>query len=278
MLFLSFSLFFICIFLIILMTKLSLDRPIVFIDVETTGLNTQQDRIVDICATKIFPDGREDSLNSLINPTISISAEATNVHGITNEDVKNKPTFAEFASQLFDFINDCGLAGFGVIKFDFLILESEFKRAGITFSKDSRQIIDVQSIYHKLEPRDLNAAHLKYCGRALENAHRAYSDVKATIDVLEAQLKHHPDLPHDISSLNEFCNPRDPTWIDRDGKFAWCRSDAVINFGAHKGKTLHSISKDKPDYLQWIIRSDFSEDVKQIAEDALNGKFPTGQE
>jgi len=259
------------------MTKLNLVRPLAFIDLETTGLNTQQDRIVDICVTKLYPNGKEESLSSFINPAIPIPVESTNVHGITNADVEGKPVFGEFASQLFDFIDGCDLAGFGILKFDFAVLESEFKRVGISFSKDGRQVLDVQNIYHKLEPRDLSAAHLRYCGKVLENAHRAQSDVKATMDLLESQLEHHTNLPHDISGLNEFCNPKDPTWIDEDGKFAWFKEDAIVNFGTHKGKTLQSICKDKPDYLQWIIGKDFSPKVKQIAEDALQGKFPIWQ-
>lgn len=259
------------------MSKLNLTRPLAFIDVETTGLNTQQDRIVDICVTKIHPDGREETLNSYINPTIPIPIESTQIHGISDTDVDGKPTFEEFAPQLFNFINECDWGGFGILKFDLLVLESEFTRAGIKYSKEGRQVVDVQNIYHKLEPRDLSAAHLRYCGKPLENAHRAQVDVRATIDVLESQLGQHSTLPCDISGLNGFCNQKDPTWIDNDGKFSWFKGDAIINFGAHKGKTLESMYKKEPDYLQWIISKDFSPEVKKMAEDALNGKFPTRQ-
>lgn len=137
---------------VILMTNLHLAKPIAFIDVETTGLNTQQDRIVDICITKIYPDGKEESLSSLINPCMPIPIESTQIHGITDADVDGKPTFKEFAPKLSDFIKGCDLGGFGLIKFDLQVLESEFKKAGITYSKDGKQIVDVQRIYHKLEP------------------------------------------------------------------------------------------------------------------------------
>lgn len=257
------------------MTNLRLTKPIVFIDVETTGLNTQQDRIVDICMTKIYPGGKEESLGSLINPCMPIPFESTQIHGIKDADVDGKPTFKEFAPKLFDFIKDCDLGGFGLIKFDLLVLESEFKRVGINYSKDGNQIVDVQSIYHKLEPRDLGAAYSKYCGKPLERAHRAHIDVKATIDILESQLEQHDILPRDISGLHEFSNPRDPTWIDSDGKFVWFREEAVINFGQHKGKTLRDVSKNTPDYFQWIISKDFSPNVKKIAEEAIKGKFPS---
>ncbi len=256
------------------MTNLHLIRPIAFIDIETTGLNTQQDRIVDICIIKIHPNGTEEMLNSIINPNMPIPIESTQVHRITDADVKGKPTFEEFAQKVIDFIDDCDLGGFGA-KFDLLVLESEFKRAGINYSREGRQIIDVQIIYHKLEPRDLNAAHLKYCGKSLENAHRAHIDARATIDVLESQLGQYDILPRDISSLYEFCNPKDPTWIDDNGKFAWFEGKAVLNFGnKYKGKTLEFVSKNDPSYLYWIMSTDFSAEVKEIVNKAINGKFP----
>ena len=255
------------------MTSLQLTRSIAFIDIETTGLNTQKDRIIDICVIKIHPNGAEETLNSVINPNIPIPTESTQIHGITDADVKGKPTFEEFAQKLIDFIDSCDLGGFGT-KFDLSVLESEFKRVRINYSIEGRKIVDVQSIYHKLEPRDLNAAHLKYCGKPLENAHRAHIDARATIDVLESQLGQHDILPRDISSLHEFCNPRDPKWIDDNGKFAWSDGKAIINFGKNQGKTLEFMSKNDPSYLQWIISSDFSAKVKDIAKDAINSKFP----
>jgi len=154
------------------MTNLQLTRPIAFIDTETTGLNNQEHRIVDICITKILPDGKEETLNSLINPTIPIPVESTEIHGITDADVQGKPTFKEFAQKIIDFIENCDLCGFN-IKFDLSFLESEFQRTGVTYSKEGREILDVQHIYYKLEPRDLSAAHLRYCGKPLEKAHGA---------------------------------------------------------------------------------------------------------
>ncbi|MBS3077746.1 3'-5' exonuclease [Candidatus Pacearchaeota archaeon] len=256
------------------MTSLQLTRPIAFIDIETTGLNTQQDRIVEICVIKIHPNGAEETLNSVINPNVPIPIESTQIHGITDLDVKEKPTFKEFAPELIDFIDNCDLGGFGT-KFDLSVLESEFKREGIDYSKEGKQIVDVQIIYHKLEPRDLNAAHLRYCGKPLENAHRAHIDVRATIDVLESQLGQHNILPHDILGLYEFCNPKNPAWIDEDGKFAWSEGKAIINFrNKYKGRTLEFVSKNDSSYLQWIFNADFSAEVKEIANKAINGKFP----
>jgi len=256
---------------------LKIIKPLAVIDVETTGLNPQEDRIIDICITKIFPEGNEETFNSLINPLINIPIESTEIHKITDKDVEGKPTFKEFSQEILDFINNCDLCGFR-INFDLSILESEFKRCGVHYSKEGRIILDIQHIYYKLEPRDLNAAHLKYCGTSLENAHRAYSDVRATINILNAQLEQNKILPRDISSLQEFCNPKDPSWIDDDGKLSWFRGKAIINFGKkHKWKTLEDVYKNDPGYLQWIINEDFSSQVKDIIKEALKGKFPESE-
>ena len=129
-------------------------------------------------------------------------------------------------------------------------------------------------IYHKLEPRDLSSAHLKYCGKALEKAHRADPDAKATINILDSQLEKHNDLPSNVSELHEFCNPKDPSWIDKEGKIIWNNGEAIIGFGQHKGKTLEYMQKDELSYLQWIIGKDFSNEVKSIVKDAISGEFP----
>jgi len=257
------------------MTNLQLTRPVAFIDVETTGLNTQQDRIVDISVIKIHPDGREETLNSMINPGIPIPIEATQIHGITDADVFGKPTFQEFAPRVFQFVQDCDIGGFGVAKFDLLVLESEFQRVEINYSSKEKCVIDAQRIYHKLEPRDLSAAYLKYCNKQLEGAHKSHIDVKATIEVLESQLLSHSELPRDVNGLHEYCNPRDPTWIDADGKLAWFGNNAVFTFGLHKGKTLQDVSKNSADYFNWMLNKDFSPGVKEIIENARKGVFPT---
>lgn len=244
------------------------------IDIETTGLNAQEARIVEISIIKIFPNGKEGTLSSLINPNIPIPIESTKIHGITDADVQGKPIFKEFAQKVIDFIDGCDLCGFGIMRFDLLVLESEFKRAEIDYSKKERKIVDVLNIYHKVEPRDLSSAYLKYCGKSLGDVHRADIDARATIDILESQLERHNILPRDIFNLHEFCNPKDPLWIDDDGKLRWCNRKAVMNFGKHEGKTLEDISKNEPDYLQWIISKDFSPEVKGIIEEAIKGKFP----
>jgi len=257
------------------MKNLNLKRPIVVLDFETTGVNRQNDHIIEICMIKRFPDGREKILNSLINPEMPIPSDATEVHGIKDIDVQGKPTFKEFAPKIISFIENCDLCGFNIINFDLHLLESEFKRAEIDYSNEGRKLIDVMKIYHKLEPRDLSSAHLKYCGKVLEKAHRAHIDVKATIDVLESQLEKHDNIPRDVSELHEYCNPKDSLWIDNEGKLKWDNNKAIINFGSHAGKTLEDIHKNNPSYFQWIIDADFSHEVKDIAKEAIEGKFPT---
>ncbi len=253
------------------MTNLQLIRPIAVMDIETTGLNKQEDRIVDICITKILPNGEKETLNSVINPTIPIPIDATKIHGINETDVQGKPTFKEFAPKIIDFIDNCDWCGFN-LGFDLPLLESEFKRARINYSNEGKKIIDVMKIYHKLEPRTLSSAHLKYCGEAFENAHRANADVKATIKILESQLEKHADLPRDVSELHEFC--KNPLWIDDDGKFSWLNGKAIINFGKHTGTTLEDMHKNELSYLQWMMNADFSSKVKDILKDAIQGKFP----
>ncbi len=254
------------------MKGLELTRPLAVIDVETTGLNKQEDRIIDICITKILPNGNEETLKSLINPTIPIPLESTNIHGIKNEDVNDKPTFKEFAQKIIDFIKDCDLCGYEV-KFDLEVLGAEFKRAGINHQRRDSIVLDVKQIHFKLDPRDLSSAYLKYCGKELENAHRAESDVKATIEILKAQLIQHNELPRDVSALQKFSNPRDPSWIDNEGKIKWYNGKAIINFGLHQGKTLEDLAKNTPSYLQWITTMDFSFEVKHIVNEALEGRF-----
>ena len=256
------------------MTDLQLTRPIAFIDIETTGVNPQQDRIIEIGIIKIHPDGREEFLSSLINPDISIPPDAIKIHGITDADVTGKPYFREFASQLLEFIKDCDLGGFAINKFDLPLLEAEFQRAGLSYSRKEKLIVDVLTIYHKFEPRDLSAAYKKYCNKELGGAHRSEVDVRATVEVFKSQLEQHEKLPRDILGLHEFCNPKNSAWIDSDGKFAWFGEKVIITFSKYKGETLQDISKNSPDFLQWIISKDFSPEVKKIAEDALKGKFP----
>jgi len=257
------------------MKHLSFQKPIVFIDLESTGVNPRFDRIIEICLVKVHPDGKEDFFVSLINPEITIPQDSIERHGITDADVADKPKFEELAQKIFEFVKDCDVGGFAINRFDLPLLKTEFDRVGISYNYKDLNLIDVMAIYHTLHPRDLKTAYKQYCNKDLENAHRAEADVRATIEVLESQLESHNDLPKDIQELHKFCNPKDPNWIDADGKFIWKENKVTFNFGNHAGKTLQEVVKDSPDYLSWMINKDFPEDVIKIIKNALNGIFPS---
>lgn len=177
---------------------------------------------------KVLPNGEEEVLKSLVNPEVPIPSEITRIHGIKDEDVEEKPTFKELSENILNFIEGCDLCGFNLENFDLQFIESGLKRAGIAWSRAEKHIIDVQKIYHKLEPRDLTAAYLKYCGKTLEGSHSAENDARATLEILEAQLQKHNELPKNVPSLNKFGSPKDSSWIDGEGKIAWSNSCAVI--------------------------------------------------
>ena len=257
------------------MKNLQLDRSIAFIDIETTGVNPSLDRIVELTVLKIHPDGIEEFKSTRINPEIPMPTEATNIHGITDDDVADKPIFRQYARSLRDFLHDCDIGGFNVKRFDLPILEAEFRRAGVEFSRRGRRIVDALVIYHKLDPRDLAAAYRKYCGRQLETGHTSKGDIRATAEILEGQLEMHPELPRDVGGLHEFCcDPEEESWIDAEGKFVWAEGEAILGFGQYKGKSLKEVASIDSRYIQWIASADFSTEVKEIASMAVDGKFP----
>lgn len=257
-----------------MMKNLIYDRPIAFIDLETTGLNTSLDRIIELTIVKINPDGTDDIRSVRVNPGIPIPSTATEIHGIKDADVADKPRFRHHAKSLRDFLDGCDIAGFGVKRFDLPILESEFRRAHVKFSRQGRRILDVQIIYHRLEPRDLAAAYRKYCDKELRNAHTSRADVRATVEILERQLEQHSELPRNVSELHEYCNPDETDWIDSEGKFLWHEGKAIVSFGKYAGRSLQEIAKIDVGYLDWIINGDFSYEIKEIAIKALNGEYP----
>ena len=257
------------------MKNLQLDRPIAFIDLETTGLSSSVDRIVELTVLKIHPDGTEELKSTRINPEIPIPTEATNIHGISDDDVADKPIFRQYARSLRDFLNDCDIGGFNVKRFDLPSLEAEFRRAGVEFSRKGRRILDTMVIYHRLDPRNLAAAYSKYCGKHLVNGHTSEIDVRATAEILEGQLDMHPELPRDVAGLHEFCcDPAEESWIDTEGKFVWAEGGATFSFGKYRGKSLKEVASIDPEYLQWVASADFSVEAKEIAMKALGGDFP----
>jgi len=255
--------------------NLKLDRPIAFIDVETTGLKAYSDRIVELSIIKVTPDGKQEYLSRRINPGIPIPAEATAIHGITNADVINQPAFPQCAQIIRDFIGESDISGFNIIKFDLPFLEAEFARAKVEFSRQGRHLVDSQVIYHQQDPRDLAAAYRKYCGKELQNAHSAEDDARAAAEILDMQLGTHQNLPRNVSELCQLCCETKENNIDTEGKFIWVDGEAVCNFGKkYQGRKLKDMASQDPGYLRWIAGADFSPEVKKIALKALSGEFP----
>lgn len=251
-----------------------MSRPLVFIDSECTGLNPYSDRIVELTLLKVLPGGAQDLRTRRINPEMPIPAAASAIHHIHDEDVKDEPTFKQYAKNLLEYLEDCDLAGFGINRFDLPILEAEFRRCGMVFSRQGRYVIDVMTIFHRLEPRDLAAAYRRYCGKELESAHKSEADVLAAFQVLQGQLSRHPELPKDIARLHSFCHPGESEWVDSGGKFVWCDGEAVLSFGRYQGRPLKEIAVVDPSYLRWVASSDFPEDTRTIARDAAEGRLP----
>jgi len=258
-----------------MLKNLALDRPLAFIDVETTGLKPDSDRIVELSVLKVHPNGNTEYKSHRINPEIPIPAEATNIHGITDDDVSDEPKFKKYAKSLKDFLEDCDISGFNVIRFDLPFLEAEFYRASVEFSRHNRRLIDSKVLYHLLEPRDLQAAYLKYCGREMTLKHTAEGDATAAAEILDKQLEMHPELPRNVTDLYAVCYPVPDNYVDPDGKFIWVDGEVICNFGKrHNGRKLKEIVVEAPDYLQWIAASDFTIDVKELVNRALQGEFP----
>lgn len=262
-----------------------LDKDLVFFDLEATGLHVIKDRILQIGLIKYFADGRpKEEMEMLINPGIPIKAEAMAVHGITPKDVANKPVFSQVADKIYQFIGNADLSGYNAARYDVPMLMEEFARAGYEFSIDNRRIIDVQRIFYKMEPRTLAAAHKYYCGEAMEGAHDALADVKATVNVLKGQLEMYKGQDHvdgdgnitpepvknDMQSLYEFShdfNTLDATHrLKRNEK-----GEIVFNFGKHMNKPVEQVLKEDQNYCDWILNKDFSVQVKDIVKKIKSG-------
>ncbi len=253
---------------------LAMKRPLVVFDIESTGLSPRKDRIIELAAVKVFPDGREEKRCWLVNPTVHIPEETTSIHGISDEDVKECPTFADYAKEIFEFFRDCDLSGFNIDRFDVSCLEEEFARVGYNFGAALRKHVDVMRLYHRKERRDLSAAVEFYCHRSHDGAHGAEADAVATLDVLKAQLEHYADLPKSVDEMDEFLVPHDPLNADRNGMFRWRDGEWCINFGKKNGESLKRIMLEEPNFLKWMVKGDFDTDARMIAADALEGRLP----
>jgi DNA polymerase-3 subunit epsilon len=258
---------------------IKLEKPLVVFDIESTGTSPRKDRIVELAAVKVMPDGTEISKCWLMNPTVHIPEETTAIHGISDDDVKDCPTFAERAAEIFEFFRDADLSGYNADRFDIPCLEEEFARTGRNFGASSRKHVDVQRIFHKKEPRDLTAAVRYYCNRPHEGAHGAESDTAATLDVLKAQLERYADLPRSVAELDEYLVPHDPLNADRTGMLRWKDGELTVNFGKKKGETLKRLMLKEPSYLRWIVNGDFDAEVRMIVRDLMdNGRLPPAPE
>jgi len=259
--------------------EFNLKKPIVFFDLEATGLSVVRDRIVQIAMIKYTPNKQEpEEINLLINPGATlISKEAMEVHGITNEDVARKPTFEQVAQKLYDFIGDSDLAGYNSNRYDIPMLMEEFHRAGMELNMDNRHSVDVQRIFYKMEPRTLRAAYRFYCEKNIENAHDALADVRATVEVLKGQLKKYKDVDliqdeeetitapvrNDIKALHEFTS--DLKTIDATQKLKYNSEGTVVfNFGKYVNQPAAEVLYKDRNYYNWILAKEFSSQVKQL--------------
>ncbi|MDD4656077.1 MAG: 3'-5' exonuclease [Bacteroidales bacterium] len=244
--------------------KLNLKNPLLFFDIESTGLNVATDRIVEISALKVMPNGDQELKTRRLNPTIPISPEAQSIHGISNEEVANCPTFKEVAKSLAQWMSGCDFSGYNAIKFDIPLLAEEFLRAGVQFDFRKRKIVDVQNIFHKMEQRTLSAAYKFYCDKTLENAHSAEADTIATFEILEAQLDRYSDtLKNDVKFLADFATRF--KIVDYAGRISLDNKDnPIINFGKHKGKKVEEVFREDPGYYSWMMNGNFTLDTKQV--------------
>ncbi len=256
--------------------KLNLQKPIAFFDIEATGLNVAKDRIVEINIHKVNPNGTEENKTWIVNPEIPISEEASKIHGFTNEDVKDKPTFKQVAKEIEQFLKHADLAGYNIIKYDVPMLVEEFLRAGVDFDIEKRKIVDVQNIFMKMEQRTLSAAYKFYLNKELENAHSAEADTVAAYEVLKAQLDRYENsefkdrdgniskpVVNDIGKLQEFSSHHRNA--DLMGQIIYNeKNEEVINFGKYKGQKVEDVFKKDPGYYGWIMKSDFPQYTKKL--------------
>ena len=253
--------------------SLKLSRPLAFFDLETTGTDVGQDRIVEIAVLKLQPDGTEEIFHSLINPGISIPLSAMEIHGIRDADVRAKPNFAKIANRLAKFLSGCDLAGFNIMRFDLPLLKSEFSRAAIGWPDQEVRVVDAHVVYQEKERRDLTAAVKYYCGEEHSEAHSALADVRATRRVLQAQVRRYSDLPTTVEGLDSFCKEARPNKFADSG--CWFSiKDGILIFNKsqqHRGEPLSRVAREHPGFLEWMLSIDLPLDTKEVVRKALVG-------
>ncbi len=250
--------------------RLPLSRPVVFFDLETTGVDVARDRIIELALVRVHPDGARETLVRRVNPGMPISPGAQAVHGICDDDVKDSPRFEALAEAVFRYFEGCDIGGYNITNFDLPVLAEEFLRAGISPDFSACHIIDAQQIFFKKEKRTLEAAVHFYCGRALDNAHSAEADTQATIDVLLGQLDRYEDLCNCVEDLHHFCKS-EHAFIDYARRLVWVGKDACYNFGKHKGKSVRDVLKKEPGYHQWMLDNDFPLYTKHCLQKVIDG-------
>ena len=243
--------------------QLNLTKPICFFDLETTGINITNDRVVEISILKVHPNGKEETYTQRVNPTIPIPPQVTLVHGISDADVADKPTFKEIAKEVHQMIKDSDLGGFNSNRFDIPLLAEEMLRADIDFDMKNTQSIDVQTIFHKMEQRTLSAAYKFYCGKSLDDAHSAEADTLATYEVLKAQLDKYDTLENDAKFLAEFSSRK--KFADFAGFITFNKEgQECFSFGKHKGKLVTEVLENEPGYFGWLLNADFPLYTKKV--------------
>lgn len=248
--------------------KLLLTRPIAFIDLETTGINVSIDRIVEIAIVKIGLDGSKQVKRRLVNPEMPIPKASADVHGITDEMVKDAPTFKAIANEVKQFMEGADIGGYNSNRFDVPMLNEEFLRAGINVDMESRKLLDVQKVFHMMEQRTLSAAYQFYCHKTLEDAHSAEADATATWEILEAQIERYPQIGKSVESIVKFTG--EDQIIDFARRLVYENGIAVFNFGKHKGKPVVQVLKEEPQYYDWMMKGDFALHTKQKLTEILN--------
>jgi len=248
--------------------KLLLQRPLAFIDLETTGTNISTDKIIEIAVIKISADGNKQVKRKLVNPQMPIPQSSSAIHGITDDMVKGAPVFKQIANEIKQFLEPCDLAGYNSNRFDVPMLIEEFLRAGIDFKTEGRRMVDVQRVFHLMEQRTLSAAYKFYCSKVLESAHSAEADATATWEILCAQIERYPHIGNTIEDICKFTGEEDI--VDFSRRFVRIDGIETFNFGKHKGKAVAEVLKIEPQYYDWMMKGDFSMHTKQKLTEILN--------
>ncbi len=250
------------------MAQLQLKRPIVFFDLETTGTDPAKDRIIEMALVKLMPNGTREKYVKRVNPGMPIPKSSSDIHGITDEDVKDAPLFKLIAHEVYDWMKGCDMGGYASSKFDIPLMAEELLRVGIDVDFTDRNMIDVQQIFFKMEARTLSAAYSFYCNKQMENAHNAEADILATIEVLEAQLDKYEDLSKEVKALHDFTNQ--DQYVDYARRIVMKDGHPVFNFGKNKGRKVEEVFTQEPQYYDWMMQADFALHTKQKISEILN--------